>query len=242
MSESWRWSSAAEMGVPSSVRRAASCMARIELRPSAAKGTCGVMRSGGTLHSSAIPARRRSASGEASAACEAPAPSAAIWLSQATTSSSLNAALTARRSILALEVRGKPESTTKCAGTMYAGSSFCVPARSSRATASASASVRSTLPGPPGTTTNATMRGSSPAAPGSAMVSASFTAADTLLTAALISSSSMRTPWILTWSSLRPRYSISPSASMRTRSPVRYTRPNSGCATNRSAVLSASPM
>ena len=42
--------------------------------------------------------------------------------------------------------------------------------------------------------------------------------------AASISPSSMRKPRIFTWSSMRPRYSRSPSASRRARSPVRYSR------------------
>src|ERR1700722_19257527 len=54
--------------------------------------------------------------------------------------------------------------------------------------------------------------------------------------------SSMRYPRILTWKSLRPRYSIMPSAVHRPRSPVLYMRaPGSaenGLATNRSAVRS----
>ncbi len=42
--------------------------------------------------------------------------------------------------------------------------------------------------------------------------------------AASISPSSMRKPRIFTWWSMRPRYSIRPSASTRARSPVRYSR------------------
>ena len=54
-----------------------------------------------------------------------------------------------------------------------------------------------------------------------------------------ISAGSMRTPRILIWESLRPKYSSSyPTAvfRQRTKSPVRYRRAPSSAATNRSAV------
>ena len=58
------------------------------------------------------------------------------------------------------------------------------------------------------------------------------------------SPSSIRNPRILTWSSPRPRYSSSPAAFHRARSPVRYIRspaaPN-GHAMNRSAVSPGRP-
>ena len=64
--------------------------------------------------------------------------------------------------------------------------------------------------------------------------------------AASTSAGSIRTPLILTWSSRRPRNSSSPSAGIRTRSPVRYTRStpgrsrSSGTARKRRAVSSGS--
>ncbi len=72
-------------------------------------------------------------------------------------------------------------------------------------------------------------------------------AAPTPATAASADSTSpgsIRKPRIFTWSSARPRYSISPSARSRARSPVRYIRdPGApyGSATNRSAVSANRP-
>ena len=58
--------------------------------------------------------------------------------------------------------------------------------------------------------------------------------------AASTSPGSMRKPRIFTCSSRRPRYSSTPSAVQRTRSPVRYIRapgcPENGSGTKRSAV------
>ncbi|KYF88474.1 hypothetical protein BE20_22850 [Sorangium cellulosum] len=60
---------------------------------------------------------------------------------------------------------------------------------------------------------------------------------------ASISPSSTRKPRILTWKSLRPRYSTLPSGSRRARSPVRYSRPppGNGFSRKRSAVSSGWP-
>ena len=118
----------------------------------------------------------------------------------------------ATRSILAEDVRGNAGRIRKWFGTMYDGSCFSTPLRTAAASSRAAGSVRSSVgaPSPPASsacsTTKLTMRGS-PSGPGSATVSASRTRLSADFTAELISRSSMRTPLILTWSSLRPRYS-----------------------------------
>ncbi len=59
-----------------------------------------------------------------------------------------------------------------------------------------------------------------------------------------ISPSSMRKPRTFTWSSARPRKSMTPSGRRRTRSPVRYMREPGGpygSAVNRSEVSAGRP-
>nr|WP_308209926.1 hypothetical protein [Actinomadura madurae] len=143
---------------------------------------------------------------------------------------SASGAGSAARSSLPLTVRGSASSATSADGTMYSGSAFASASR--RAARPPPRMGRSSRPasrhpgGPPGRRPRPARR---PAARRARPAPRR---------------ASIRKPRILTWSSVRPRYSIDPSRARRARSPVRYMRdpgsPN-GSATNRSAVRSGRP-
>lgn len=136
----------------------------------------------------------------------------------------------ALRSNFPLGVSGNAASVTNAEGIMYWGSDFFRLARTSSTKISA----------PSFATTYATSR-LSPGTSSRTNTSASRTEG-WASNAASISPNSIRKPRIFTWKSVRPRNSSSPLLSVRTRSPVLYSReplrPN-GSGTKRSALHSA---
>ena len=138
----------------------------------------------------------------------------------------------ARRSSFPAGDSGSASSTTTADGTMYPGSTRAAAARSTAGSSSAPA-AGTTYPASrlsPGWSSRTTAAAC--ATPGKPASTAST------------SPSSTRNPRTFTWSSARPRYSSSPAAVHRARSPVRYIRSPAapdGHATNRSAVRPGRP-
>ena len=131
-----------------------------------------------------------------------------------------------RRSNFPDDVTGNDSSTTHTRGTMYSGNR-CPNTDSNTAVSTTAPTAGTTYPTRRSADTN----------------TADCATDGTSNNAASISPNSIRKPRTFTWKSVRPKYSNSPTADHRTRSPVRYNRSpppdtGNGLATKRSAVNS----